>query len=318
MKKFIIKSILFLLGFYIIAFIIQSILVLSITNINVGEYGVLNKLVNGKINTDILISGSSRGLKGLNPKIISELTGKSCFNISTDGCGLEIQLPKIKEYFKKNKKPLMVVQEVSPFGGGIAKTIYEPYKYIPYMQEQEIYEGLLKIEPHFWVHKYIYPTNFIYFNFDFYMKLLHQIGISIKGKDYLINGHHPDFSKWSTDFSELKQKRPKGIQASFGENYDDYLNELIELCSRNNVILILVSLPVHYEIFRITQGLNMVKSYYINKSNNRYVYFFDFSNSYISQDNNFFYNHTHLNNEGAIEFSQLLSKDLQLLLLPTR
>ena len=53
-------------------------------NINVGEYGVLNKINEGKINTDILISGSSRALKAVNPEIIKIKTGIKIENRSSN------------------------------------------------------------------------------------------------------------------------------------------------------------------------------------------------------------------------------------------
>ncbi len=69
--------------------------------ITVGEYGVLNKINEGKINAKILISGSSRALKGINPKIIEKGTNASCYNIASDGSDLGVQFSKLKWYLSQ-------------------------------------------------------------------------------------------------------------------------------------------------------------------------------------------------------------------------
>jgi len=313
-KKFIVKSTFFIIGFYLLAFMIQSVLMVAIRHINVGDYGVLNKIVDGKINAEILISGTSRAFRGLNPLVISDMTHKSCFNIAADGVNLEIQLPKLKGYLNHNKKPLVIVQDVSPFGGRISKTIYEPYKYIPYLKDKEIYKGLLNIDHNFWIHKYFYPANLLYFNFDFYVSFIREILLSIKGKDRLLNGHLPDKSKWATDLEKLKRDKQGGIECRVCNEHDNYIDELIDLCKTRNIKLVFVCMPHYYEIYKIAKEKEELTYYYRNKALKKDVYFFDYSNSFLSKNINCFYNFNHMNDVGSEAFSKLISKDLQTVL----
>ena len=310
MKKFIIKSSLFVVVFFVVSFLLQEMIFWGINLISVGEFGVLNKIEHGEINAEILISGSSRTLKGINPVVIEEETGLSCYNISSDGVSLEIQVPKLKMYLNKNKPPKILVQNVSILGGWISNSIYEPYKYLPYLSDDDLLEGLEKIDSDFWIHKYIPVSNLIYFNFDFYVTLLSELKNSILGENNLIKGFYPDNSKWATSLEQLKIRRPNGITVSISNKYNIYLNELIKVCKFYNIKLVLVSLPYHHAIYKIENKKMDVKSYYERKCYGNNIYFADYSDSEIAKSTMYFYNFTHLNKKGADNFSKLLAAKL--------
>jgi hypothetical protein len=300
MKKFLIKGILFILVFVVFTYILQSLLILSIRTIKVGEFGVLNKIKKGEINADILISGSSRSLKGINPEVFEKETGLSCYNISSDGVSLEIQVPKLKMYLNNNKAPKVIIQDVDILGGFTLNNIYEPYKYLPYISDKDLLNGLKKIDEDFWLHEYIHITNIPYYNFDFYTILISDLQNSIKGKDLYKKGFYPDNSKWSTSIEQLKINRPDGINVSISKEYDNYLEELIRICNSHKIKLILVSLPYYNEIFSIVNKKADTDKYFQNKSQQDEVYFLNFS---------------HLNSKGADTFSMYLAKKIKELLL---
>ena len=76
--------------------------------------------------------------------MIEKGTGLSCYNISSDGVSVEIQVPKFKLYLNNNRKPKVLVQDVSVLGGHANNTIYQPYKYLPYASDEDFYNGLKK------------------------------------------------------------------------------------------------------------------------------------------------------------------------------
>ncbi len=313
MNKYLIflkKGFLFVLGFLIVLYVLQNILFILIHQIDIGDYGVLNKIDNGEINAEILISGSSRSYKGINPLVIEKKTNKKCFNIATIGVGLGVQLPKIKWYLTKNKKPKIIIHDISPFGGAIEKKIYEPYKYLPYLSDDSLYSGLLKIKQDLWKNKYIYPINLTVFNFDFYMKLIHGLISSVQNKENLKNGYFPDHSKWSTSFEMLKRKFPNGINPSVSEEYFEYLNELIEICIKQKIKLFFITTPYYFQIQEIVNKNNSITDLYNSLEKEQNVYFIDYSNIEISKDTHNFYNFTHLNSTGADLFSQILADSI--------
>jgi hypothetical protein len=280
----------------------------TVNAVSVGEYGILNKIDKGKINSDILVSGSSRALKAINPEIISNITDLSCYNIASDGSDLAVQITKLKWYLTNNKKPKIIIQDISQFGGAISKTIFEPFKYIPYLSNDSLFSGLLRIDEDLWYNKYFPPSNLVYYNFIFYSKLLEDIFATINRKDKFINGYLPDNSKWSSDFNAYRKTQPNGINCSLTVEYKDYLEELIELCKKENICLIFVVLPNYYKLKEISNNQDKVLNTYsslADSGNN--IFFYDFSSNYIARDTNYLYNFTHLNTYGANLFSKILA-----------
>lgn len=310
MLPFIKKSIVFIAGFLVVIFVLQTIINFAVKSINVGEYGVFNKINEGKINADILISGSSRALKAINPKVIEKELGLTCYNIASDGSDLGVQLPKLKWYLENNKTPKILIQDIAQFGGDISNTIYEPFKYLPYLSNDSLFKGLERIDPDIWYNKYLFPVNLIYYNFDFYAKLGIELIQSFRDQEKYINGFLPDNSKWSSNFEQYKKEHPDGINCSAPQDYKAYISELIKYCRQNKIILVFIVLPNYYRLKEVTHNLKDIGVYY-NSLSEPFVYYYDYSNSDISKNEKYLYNFTHLNLDGANYFTKLLTVELK-------
>ena len=308
------KGTLFIVGFILVVYLLQAIILFAIRSIEVGEFGVLNRVNGGDINAEVLISGSSRALKAINPQVISFYTGLSCYNISSDGSDLGVQIPKLKWYLNRNQKPKYLIQDLSQFGGGISDIIYEPYKYLAYFNDDSLFTGLLKIDKTMWQHKYIYPTNLIYFNFDFYVKLMQEMYHSVKKSDFLINGFYPDNSAWSGNKELFKEEYPNGIISTITDEYRNYMDELVRICNANNITLIMTVLPNFISQSDMNTEGDDVIAYYQSLEDRREVFLFNYANGPISREESNFYNFTHLNMTGATKLSELIAKDLLALL----
>ena len=100
MKKFFIRACLFIIILSILSYFVQTFFFLLIRNLEVGELGVINRLMDGKINTEILISGASRAYVGFDTRVISNQMNMSCFNIALNGSRLTTTVPMLKILFK--------------------------------------------------------------------------------------------------------------------------------------------------------------------------------------------------------------------------
>lgn len=308
---FIKKGLLFIIGFLALTYAMETTFNLAIRQIEVGEYGVLNKINDGNINAEILINGSSRALKAINPQIITETTGLTCYNIAADGADIGVQLPKLKWYMANNTKPKIIIQDISQFFGGISTTVFEPFKYLPYISNDSLYKGLLKIDDTFWLHKYLPAANIIYYNFDFYYKLFSELRNSAIGNDHYVNGFLPDSSNWASDFDLYKKQNPIGVKSSVEENYKLYLLELKKHCEINDIVLILTILPNYYRLAELAKNTEEISEFYSSLETIPKIYFLDFGNSSISKNEENFYNFTHLNITGANKFSELIVKEIK-------
>jgi len=308
--KTIYKALFFIAGFLVLVFLLQSLILLTVRRINVGEFGVLNNIDSGGINAEIIISGSSRAYNGIHPGVIESVTGMSCYNIATNGTDLGVQLPKLKWYLNHNQKPRVIIQDLSQFGEDISSTIFEPYKYLAFLEDDSLYNGLKRVNKRFWMHKYFYPSNLKYYNLDFYYKLAKEIKNSRKNHDFLINGFSPASSEWRGNLDLLHTKYPDGLPAHLPDEYKRYITELIQFCRSNEIILIIAILPNFVEISEIITVIDDVNAHYATLSDEEDVFYLNYTDSIISQERINFFNHTHLNLSGAEKLSERLGQDL--------
>jgi hypothetical protein len=309
MKKLLFKSTFFLFGFFLLGFALQLLITAAVRKIHIGDFGVLNAIENGTINAEILISGSSRGYFHYNPEILTELTGKSCFNISFNGSGLEIQVPALKWYLDRNKPPRFLIQNIDIFAGEIDPVVFMPYKFIPYLQNDNLYKGLLLLDGQWWLHKYVPCTNLIYFNKSFQKRLIREFYLSFRKKsDYLIRGYQPSMLHFSDKYEkEYLRQHASGLHYTITRAYRSYLEELIDLCQTRGIQLILVMSPEYEKIMPLEVTRQEVIDYYVRLSHEKGLPFFDFSQSEICRQRELFYNFTHMNWEGADQFSRELA-----------
>src|SRR5207302_909891 len=75
----------------------------GLRRINTSSFGVWNRIVDGTINAEIVISGSSRALTHYDPRIIEERTGLTAFNIGLNGSQTDMQLARLKTYLRHNR-----------------------------------------------------------------------------------------------------------------------------------------------------------------------------------------------------------------------
>ena len=70
----------------------------GLRRIDTAAFGVFNRIVNGEINAEILVTGSSRALTHFDPRVISGSTGLSAFNIGINGSQTDMQVAVFKTY----------------------------------------------------------------------------------------------------------------------------------------------------------------------------------------------------------------------------
>ena len=203
MKRFILKTAVFLIGFYLLALLLQTVVFLVVRRIPVGGFGIMNAIDGGTINADLIIGGSSRGQSHFNPEIIARETGLSCYNISVNGSRLGVQLPVLKWYLDKNRPPKYAALNIDVFTVEPDPYVYQPYYYLPYLGNENLFEGLARIDRHLWAHRWIPFTNLIFFNKDFQKSVIRDIYHFLKSRqDTLLRGY------------EANQRRQMGSRAS--------------------------------------------------------------------------------------------------------
>jgi len=266
--------------------------------IRIGDFGVLNAINNGIINSAILISGSSRGYVQYSPTIIAQEIGLSCFNISFNASDLGLQVAILRWYLAKNKPPRYLIQNIDIFNSDISPSVYEPFKFIPYLDNRELYHGLLQINRRWCFHKYIPISNLINFGKNFQSKMAQVMFRLILGKgDYLIQGYFPRYNQWISEEYERKfmLENAAGKCYSISPTYIKYIKELVKICQEHEIQLILVISPEYKKFIELQLNRNDIIKFYLCLSNENNLWLYDYSDSYICSQKKYFYNFTHMN-----------------------
>jgi hypothetical protein len=305
------KGLLFFVVFIGLWVGLDQVLLLGLRNIDTGSFGVWNKAMEGRINARILISGSSRARGHYDPVIIGRGLGKSCFNVGRDGTLTDLQLAFLRAYLRHNQKPELIIQNLDLTSFTKSRDIFTPGQYLPYLGEPDIYQALAEVKPSIWKAKYIplYGFNDDDMQFTPIQAMLGLLSVSTREDRTL--GFHPMNRSWNRDFERFKMTHPTGMESRCDPAAVEVLNQLIDLCKSLNIELVFVYSPEYYENHSMIVNRQVIFEMFENLAARYQVPFYDYSNTSISQEKNYFYNSQHLNTEGARLFSIDLTEKLR-------
>ncbi len=311
MRKPLIGSIIFLAIGIIFSQAVNCILVRGLRTQKTGDFGVCNRIVDGQINAEILIAGSSRALVHFASDTIGAMLGnKSCFNIGFDGAPLNLQLPYLKTYLKYNKPPSILIQELDITSFQNRYEIHNPMIYLPYLNEHYLYDNLVALDPAFWRYKYIPLYGFAVADF-YYKELAFKDMLGYPQEEIRFNGFLPVDKNWTDDFDKFRSANPRGIAYRIDSTAVSDLETIIRLAQESGARVILVYSPEYYEDYPLSQDRAEIFAIINSVSTEYNVPFWDYTGIPLSYDRQFFYNSQHMNKKGAYIFSRLLGERLK-------
>jgi len=297
---------------FLICYGLNTTLIHGLYHSHEGAFSVWNDIKKG-VDSDIIVNGDSRALVDFDPRVIEKETGHLTYVFGMHAMRPDLQLARLKIYFKHLKyghKPRLIIQVVgietlSPGQEGEARY------YLPYLNENELYQTLLTYSKRFWLWRNV-PLYGLAENGS----LLTQLAIEgLLGKenispDHYIKGFRPNNNQWTDDFEKLRITHPQGMRFDVLETMKQQLENIITLAQQNKVPIILVYPPEYVEAQHFFLHRPDIMTYYNNLSHKKGVPFMDYSNLPMTQTKDDFYNSQHLNAEGAKIFSRILSKDI--------
>ena len=251
---------------------------------------------------DILILGSSRASHHYVPAIISDSLGSSCYNAGKDKQGLFYCQAVLNAVFKRHI-PKMVILDLSP--NSFEKTEMEldelsillPY----YRNHPEIKPIVNKRSKWEWIKTY----SSLYCYNSLALQILFN-NISNQRDENETNGYVPLGKKENIPLLP-------GTMFSIDNHPDEKLitvfKDLISTTRLNKCKLIVVVSPIYYYLENSTADLELAKRICDQEN----IGYFDYSQSPAFIDNGpaLFSDKQHLNNTGAILFSQTLCSDIK-------
>lgn len=285
------------------------------TGLEKSDYTYANKewfeLYHSKINTDILIQGSSRAKLHISPIMLENALNLHAYNIGIMGSSFPIQNYMFKEYLKHNKKPKYIIQSIDV---GIFDNPEEQFdfkQFIPYLNQNflEHFEG-----------------HSIFTKKDLYIplyKYTHSFGAVTAGLMNLFNqkpvdnGHYKGFFSINqhydnTLFLKRKRENPDGFRSTINPNgYKDF-QTFIDLCNEQNIKLFLVCTPILIDFQNLNLNQDSIINMYAQTAKSKNVIFLNYRKDRICKNRDMFADYLHLNNQGVKVFNEKLIHDFKL------
>ena len=269
------------------------------------EYPIWNAVLEGNLNSDIWVHGSSRAWVHFSPKILKDSLGVEVYNLGVDGHTFNMQNLRHQLALKHNKKPKAVIYSVD------ATTLqkgnfFNSEQILPYMLwNDEIYESTEDYN-FFSSIDYKLPLIRYYGKADAISIALKNAFASVPQPEKRIRGYRGQDRQWNTDFEKAKKKL-KAFNIVIDNELKTRFRHFIRECREKEIEVFLVYAPVYIEGQVFIKNEEEVKAVYqdIAKENN--FDFIDFSNHSICMDKAYLYNARKLNRKGAELFTKELS-----------
>lgn len=277
-----------------------------------SQFGAFNAVMDGRVNAEILVSGSSRALSHYDPRIIQKVTGRSAYNLGRNSSQMDLEVGLLKTYLKHNAKPGLVIQNLDLFSFERTSkgSIYDPGYYIPYLYDETLYNTVRKFVPDVWKWKYVplYGYAVADMRFTWIKGLLSCLGVDAKEDHFL--GFNPRDARWTEDFSRFRAAHPEGINFKVEPEGVAALEELIRLCQKDGIDVLLVYSPEFHEIQPMENNRKEIIGKFLALARKFDVPFWDYSDHVLSRQQELFQNSQHLNGRGAEQFSVDLANRL--------
>jgi hypothetical protein len=288
----------------VLTFAVNAMITSGLRRIKTSAFGASNQIMTGKVNADVVITGSSRAMAHYDPRAIESVTGRTAFNLGRNGSQTDMQVAFLKAYLAHNQKPKIVIHNLDAFSFVTTHEVYDPIEYQPYLYDRNLYDALRRINPGMWKSRYLPLYGYVVedMNLSWMTGLKGFFGWSPR-EDYF-RGFNPRSKKWGSDFQEFKAANPKGVSFEIEPAGLRDVEELIRVCRENGIQLIFVYSPEYDEMQEMTNNRAEIFGHFHDLSNRGNIPFWDYSGWAYAGNQEYFQNSQHLNETGAAVFSE--------------
>ena len=313
MKKFIKHFLLFSLPLLVLSYFLDVFISMNLKKSNSfaqKEFSTWNAIIDGKVNSDILIYGSSRAWVHFNSTMMSDSLQIPTYNLGIDGHNFWLQYLRHKMVLERNTKPKVILVSVDMFSLQKRKDLYNSEQFLPYMlwnrdikNATSSYEGFVSAD-------YLIPLIRYYGKKKEIETAIRFYSGHLSNPICRVRGYQGRNESWNTDFDKAKLTMKK-YEAKLDPETIILFEKFIAECKKQNIKLIFVYAPEYIEGQIFTKNRGEVLSLYTNYSQKYNIPFYDYSNDAISYQKKYFYNTVHMNKTGAELFTAKLIDTLK-------
>ena len=278
------------------------------------QVGTINRIMDHKIDPQIMAFGASSGEVSIDPETIQKGTGLTCFNSCIDGTRFLQYAGLINEFneYSQNNKLIILSESYFSFEKISALTSIE--RYLPHLNNDNVYHSLFMVQPDLtWKCKYIPFYRYIAATHVYYKNAVIGWGNFLHHRPYQGLGYFPVDRSWEPD-ADATIESVGSFKISFDPVIvDEYIRVIKNAESRNRKVVILLT-PVFSEMLKKVTDINPLRVKLDSIARAVNATFLDFTTQPICSDKTMFYNSLHLNQRGSEIFSAILADSLKKIL----
>lgn len=274
------------------------------------EYSTWNDILEGKVNSDIIIYGNSRAWVQFNSVMMTDSLHLPTYNLGIDGHNFRLQYLRHRMLLKNNSKPKVIIVSIDMFSLQKRKDLYNLEQFLPYMLwDSEIkkatssYKGFVFMDYEIPLVRYYGRTEAIETAIRFYSGHLSNPICRVRG----YQGRN---ESWNTDFDKAKLTM-KSYETKLDSETVFLFEIFITECITENIKLVFVNAPEYIQGQKYVKNRAEVLAIYTKLSKQYHIPFYDYSNDAISFQKKYFYNSVHMNKTGAELFTAKLIDTLK-------
>lgn len=305
MKKFIVKTLIFVFPLFSLSYLADVFISKNLKNSNKfaeKEYPTWNAIYDGKVNSDIVVFGSSRGWLHINPTMISDSLHISAYNLGINGHNFWLQNLRYDQLLKFNKRPKLIICSLDYFTLKKNKDLYNSEQFLPYMLwNNEIkkatisYNGFSSLD-------YEIPLIRYYGKYDAVVTAIMIFSGHLSNPITRVRGYQGRDEAWNSDFDNAKATM-KRLEVKLDIATINLFENFLKDCKKHNTKLVFVYTPEYIEGQKFVKNRKQIMGLYTKFSKKYNIPFYDFSNDPISYQKKYFYNASHLNKAGSELFT---------------
>lgn len=310
MKRFIIKISAWVLGVCLCLSLLSYMADRGLRKTDKWGFSI-NKYIQGGMNHDMLILGSSRAWVHVSPQIMDSILLVDSYNMGEDGTDALVHIELFRLYDNHNPPVSSVVYCVDEII--LEKNLILPQgDCYPQYINHPIIKRLSERYNYFSAYNYIIPFTKYISNKNFITGLMEFFHI----KHYTTNkvkGYEGQLLDWDNSFDDFKLVHKDGYHTILSQECMREFEIFVQELKDRNIQLILTWSPQYYEAKELSLDRQEALSFYQSLVQKYNVSFLDYSEDSICYNKDYFYNSQHMNKKGAELFTEKLAKDIKLL-----
>ncbi len=293
MERFLKDVLVFLSGLLIISLALDFFISKRLRDSSGLNMVIWRDVMEGKASAELLICGDSRANTDCCPPVIDSITGLFSYSIGVSGQHFSIEKLRYDMYRRFNDKPSVVVQLVDCWFFLPVMKYYES-QLLPWMWNTAFLKDAFKLEPRYFARK---SFPFLRYHHDDLSGDNVSDRKPIRGFLTFNPSTFSRYNETSFDFFENHVRE---------EKFRTYLSDLLN----DGIKVVLVQAPICGSLSFKDSTLATTRDRFGSIAEEYGIPFLDYLQRPVYEDSTLFIDSVHLNQKGAVVFSDSLANDL--------